>query len=103
VLVVTGREPTLSAGRDLSLPARSIEDVTKVSEAALAEIRATHASPVALIVNRANAEDFEELKARLGSLDAHLHVGVIPEDAFFGLSYGRLGYGSRGRDTSSGR
>ena len=82
VLVVTGREPTLSAGRDLSLPARSVEDVTRVSEPALTEIRATHASPVALIVNRANAEDSQELKEKLGSLDAHLHVGVIPEDAF---------------------
>jgi phosphate acetyltransferase len=82
VLVVTGREPTLSAGRDLSLPARSVEDVTRVSEAALSEIRATHASPVALIVNRANAGDSRELAEKLGSLHAHLHVGVIPEDAF---------------------
>ena len=53
-----------------------------MSEPALTEIRATHASPVALIVNRANAEDSQELKEKLGSLDAHLHVGVIPEDAF---------------------
>jgi phosphate acetyltransferase len=45
-LVVTGREPSHSAGRDLALPARSVSDVVRVANSALAEIRSAHASPL---------------------------------------------------------
>ena len=82
VLVVTGREPTLSAGRDLSLPGRSVGDITKVVDSALAEIRHSHASALAVIVNRAEEKHSAQIRESLQAFSPNLHVGVIPEDTF---------------------
>ena len=82
VLVVTGREPTLSAGRDLSLPARSPDDIVRVTDSALDQIRLAHAQPLAVIVNRAAPEASDELTRAIEGLEKNLHVGVIPEDSF---------------------
>lgn len=81
-LVVTGREPSYSAGRGLSLPSRSAHDVVRVASSALAEIRAAHASPLAVIVNRSGAADALDLVSGLQALDSSLVVAAIPEDAF---------------------
>jgi len=81
-LVVTGREPSYSTGRDLALPSRSTADVVRVATSALAEIRAAHASPRAVIVNRCDVDARDDLVQSLQALDSHLLVGAIPEDAF---------------------
>lgn len=81
-LVVTGREPSYSSGRDLALPARSVRDVVRVAETALAEIRSSHASPVALMVNRADPAVASDLEEALTALDPLLSLAVIPEDSF---------------------
>lgn len=81
-LVVTGREPSYSSGRDLALPARSVRDVVRVADTALAEIRSAHASPVALMVNRADPAVASDLEEALTALDPILSLAVIPEDSF---------------------
>ena len=81
-LVVTGREPSLSAGRDLALPARSVADVVRVTQSALSQIRHAHASVLAVMVNRANQVDSEALLDQVGALDSSLYVATIPEDTF---------------------
>lgn len=81
-LVVTGREPSYASGRDLALPARSVRDVVRVAETALAEIRQAHASPIALIVNRADPDSLEETESALREVDSSLSVAAIPEDRF---------------------
>jgi phosphate acetyltransferase len=81
-LVVTGREPSYSSGRDLALPGRSVRDVVRVAETALSEIRLTHASPVALMVNRADPADASNLEEALTALDPALSLAIIPEDSF---------------------
>jgi len=81
-LVVTGREPSYSAGRDLALPARSSTDVIRVASAALTEIRSAHASPIAIIVNRSAPGDSADLVQGLLALDPHITAAAIPEDAF---------------------
>ena len=81
-LVVTGREPSLSAGRDLALPARSVADVVRVTQSALSEIRHAHASVLAVMVNRASQVDSADLLDQVGELDSSLYVATIPEDTF---------------------
>lgn len=81
-LVVTGREPSLSAGRDLALPARSVADVVRVTQAALSQIRHAHASVLAVMVNRASQVDSADLLDQVGELDSSLYVATIPEDTF---------------------
>jgi phosphate acetyltransferase len=81
-LVVTGREPSYSTGRDLALPARSAADVARVANSALAEIRGAHASPLAVIVNRANPETIADVLEKLQTLDSTVVTAAIPEDAF---------------------
>jgi phosphate acetyltransferase len=81
-LVVTGREPSYSTGRDLALPGRQTTDVVRVAASALAEIRLAHASPLAVIVNRCDGEARSDLVEALSALDPHLLVAAIPEDAF---------------------
>lgn len=81
-LVVTGREPSYSAGRDLSLPSRSPQDVVRVATSALAEIKAAHASPLAVIVNRGEPADSSDVLTSLSALDSNLVVATIPEDTF---------------------
>jgi len=81
-LVVTGREPSASTGRELTLPARSVSDVVRVANSALAEIRGAHASPLAVVVNRAHPADHDDLVQSLTELDSNLVVAAIPEDAF---------------------
>jgi phosphate acetyltransferase len=81
-LVVTGREPSLSAGRDLALPARSVADVVRVTQAALSQIRHAHASVLAVMVNRASQVDSADLLDQVGTLDSSLYVATIPEDTF---------------------
>jgi phosphate acetyltransferase len=81
-LVVTGREPAGVTGRDLSLPPRSAADVVRVASSALTEIRFAHASPVAVIVNRADSSLDDDVLPSLVALDANLVVASIPEDVF---------------------
>lgn len=81
-LVVTGREPSYSAGRDLALPARSALDVVRVANSALAEIRSAHASTLAVIVNRADPGTMDDIVAKLQELDPSVVAAAIPEDAF---------------------
>jgi phosphate acetyltransferase len=81
-LVVTGREPSLSTGRDLALPARSVADVVRVAQSALSQIRHAHASVLAVMVNRANQVDSAALLDQVGALDSSLYVATIPEDTF---------------------
>lgn len=81
-LVVTGREPSLSTGRDLALPARSVADVVRVTQSALSQIRHAHASVLAVMVNRANQVDSAALLDQVGTLDSSLYVATIPEDTF---------------------
>jgi phosphate acetyltransferase len=81
-LVVTGREPSSSTGRELALPPRSVSDVVRVTSSALAEIRSAHASPIAVIVNRSHPSDHDDLVESVGRLDSNLLVAAIPEDAF---------------------
>ena len=81
-LVVTGREPSYSTGRDLALPGRQTTDVVRVAASALAEIRLAHASPLAVIVNRCDGDARLDLVEGLSALDANLLVAAIPEDAF---------------------
>lgn len=81
-LVVTGREPSLSAGRDLALPARSVADVVRVTQSALSEIRHAHASVLAVMVNRASQVDSADLLDQVGELDSSLYVATIPDDTF---------------------
>jgi phosphate acetyltransferase len=81
-LVVTGREPSYSAGRDLALPARSVADVVRVANSALAEIRTAHASPMAVIVNRGDPSSMRDVVEKLRGLDPNIVAAAIPEDAF---------------------
>ncbi|MDA7565915.1 phosphate acetyltransferase [Pontimonas sp.] len=82
VLVVTGREPTLSAGRDLALPARPLRDIVTVTDAALDEIKHSHATPLAVVVNRADGEQLSDIRTALHESFPALPLGVIPEDTF---------------------
>jgi phosphate acetyltransferase len=81
-LVVTGREPAYSTGRDLALPGRATADVVRVANSALAEIRSAHASPLAVVVNRCDPGAQADLVEALSGLDSNLLVAAIPEDAF---------------------
>jgi phosphate acetyltransferase len=59
-----------------------VSDVVRVANSALAEIRSAHASPLAVVVNRADPDQHDELVGSLGQLDSNLVVAAIPEDAF---------------------
>ena len=80
-LVVTGRDPAEQAHRGIaSAPSRSVKDVVRVTDAALAEINDAHAQTVAVIVNRADPAHISELLDELGTTHPELMATALPED-----------------------
>ena len=77
LLVFTGREPTLSAGLELALTARPLKDIVTVTDAALDEIKHFHATPLGVVVNRADGERLTDIRRALHESFSALPLGVI--------------------------
>ena len=78
LFVVTGREPTLSAGLELALTARPLKNMVTVTDAALDEIKHFHATPLDVVVSRADGERLTDIRSALQESFSALPLGVIP-------------------------
>lgn len=81
VLVVTGRDPSDQTHRGVAGAAsRPAGDIARVAESTLAELRHHHATPAAVLVNRADPDDTDNIVAALRRVSGRLVVGSVPED-----------------------
>lgn len=81
VLVVTGRDPDAEAQRGLTggLP-RAVGDLERVTVSAVSEIRAGFAELAAVVVNRANPDDTQEILQAVERATPGAVHSVLPED-----------------------
>jgi phosphate acetyltransferase len=80
VLVVTGRNPIDQNQRGVAgATARPAGDIARVAQAALAELRHHHATPVAVIANRADPDATGAILESLRSVSDTLIIGSVPE------------------------
>ncbi|RZS55084.1 phosphate acetyltransferase [Microcella putealis] len=83
ILVIGGRASGASGGRGLAESGpRSPEEVRRAGEAAVAELAHEHATLLALIANRADADRLDDITRELQTLDPNALVGAIPEDRY---------------------
>jgi len=81
VLVVTGRDPSDQAHRGVSgAGARSAADIARVAESTLTVLRNHHATPAAVIVNRADPDEVSNIRAAVQAVSSGLITGAVPED-----------------------
>lgn len=81
VLVVTGRDPTDQAHRGVAgAGARSADDIARVTQSTLAELRAHHATPAAVLVNRGDPDNTDAILSALRQASGKLVIGSVPED-----------------------
>ena len=74
LLVFTGREPSESR-------ARTADELRQVAELSLPELTGAHASLLAVIVNRADPEQLEEIAAEMSAI-SQVPSWAVPEDPF---------------------
>ena len=74
LLVLTGREPDETRGR-------TADELRQVVELSLPELAMAHASLLAVIANRADPEQLEEITAAITAV-AHVPAWAIPEDPY---------------------
>ncbi|CAN5340776.1 phosphate acetyltransferase [soil metagenome] len=74
LLVLTGREPDETR-------ARTADELRQVAELSLPELAVAHASLLAVIVNRADPEQLDDIIAAV-SATAHVPAWAIPEDPY---------------------
>ena len=81
VLVVTGRDPSDQAHRGVAgASARSADDIARVAQSTLAELRAHHATPAAVLVNRGDPDNTDAILDALRVVSGNLVIGSVPED-----------------------
>lgn len=83
VLVIGGRASGASGGRGLAESGpRTPDEVRRAAEAAVAELAHEHATLLAVVANRADAERLVDICAELATLAPEAVVGAIPEDRY---------------------
>ncbi|RZT60704.1 phosphate acetyltransferase [Microcella alkaliphila] len=83
VLVIGGRASGASGGRGLAESGpRTPDEVRRAAEAAVAELAHEHATLLAVVANRADADRLDEISAELATLAPNAVVGAIPEDRY---------------------
>ncbi len=83
VLVIGGRASGASGGRGLAESGpRTPDEVRRAAEAAVAELAHEHATLLAVVANRADAERLDDICAELATLAPDAVVGAIPEDRY---------------------
>ena len=81
VLVVTGREPSEQAQRGVAGGgSRTPADIARVAQSALGELGHHHATPVAVLVNRADPDQTDATLDALRAVSGTLVIGSVPED-----------------------
>ncbi|MBK0422333.1 phosphate acetyltransferase [Leucobacter sp. CSA2] len=80
VLLVLGGRAAGSPEHLGQQEARTPAEIAQIAELGIAELRAEHAVPIAVLVNRADPETLEEIRAAVaGVLPAELPVWAVPE------------------------
>jgi phosphate acetyltransferase len=83
VLVIGGRASGAAGGRGLAESGpRTPDEVRRAAEAAVAELTHEHATLLAVVANRADAERLDDICAELATLAPNAVVGAIPEDRY---------------------
>lgn len=83
VLVIGGRASGASGGRGLAESGpRTPDEVRRAAEAAVTELAHEHATLLAVVANRADAERLDDICAELATLAPDAVVGAIPEDRY---------------------
>ncbi|BAU33334.1 phosphate acetyltransferase [Microcella alkaliphila] len=83
VLVIGGRASGAAGGRGLAESGpRTPDEVRRAAEAAVAELAHEHATLLALVANRADADRLDDICAELATLAPDAVVGAIPEDRY---------------------
>ncbi|MFN3707547.1 phosphate acetyltransferase [Microcella sp.] len=83
VLVIGGRASGASGGRGLAESGpRTPDEVRRAAEAAVTELAHEHATLLAVVANRADAERLDDICAELSTLAPNAVVGAIPEDRY---------------------
>ena len=83
VLVIGGRASGAAGGRGLAESGpRTPDEVRRAAEAAVAELTHEHATLLAVVANRADAERLDDICAELATLAPDAVVGAIPEDRY---------------------
>jgi phosphate acetyltransferase len=83
VLVIGGRASGASGGRGLAESGpRTPDEVRRAAEAAVAELAHEHATLLAVVANRADADRLDDVCAELATLAPSAVVGAIPEDQY---------------------
>ena len=83
VLVIGGRASGAAGGRGLAESGpRTPDEVRRAAEAAVAELTHEHATLLAVVANRADAERLDDICAGLATLAPDAVVGAIPEDRY---------------------
>lgn len=81
VLVVTGRDPSDQAHRGVAgAGGRNASDIARVAQSALAELHHHHATPAAVLVNRADPDHTDDILTALRAVSGTLVIGCVPED-----------------------
>lgn len=81
VLVVTGRDPSDQAHRGVAAAgARSADDIARVAQSALTELKHHHATPLAVFVNRGDPNATDAIVDALRRVAGNLVIGNVPED-----------------------